>query len=186
MQFILLAETKNKDGSDYKYIKECLNYLYDGMRGNRISFIPMNGKENYCKKEKEIFKLISKYNGDFVVIIFIDLDSPGCNIDQQILNNSIIEYCRKNGYHLVCFNKTIENVFLGKVVKRDKQKLADEFLRKGLIKSIKVEKLNIAEIINIKEGESNIKYIMDSILKHQNINSKNPQKLNQNNKKVPQ
>ena len=59
-------------------------------------------------------------------------------------------------------------------------------ITKGLIKSIKVEKLNIAEIINIKEGESNIKYIMDSILKHQNNNSKNPQKLNQNNKKVPQ
>ena len=111
--------------------------------------------------------------------MFIDLDSPTTNIEQKILNKDIFEYCNAKRYHLVWFNKTIENVFLGKVIKKDKEKEADDFLRKNKIKDIDICKLSVPNLFNSKPGESNIKVILDSIFQN------NVDKLDQKKKKVP-
>lgn len=60
MQLIILVETKNKDGSDCIYFREFFKRFYDGLRGTKISFIPINGKTNYLTKEKEIYSLKRK------------------------------------------------------------------------------------------------------------------------------
>lgn len=178
MQLIIIAETKTITGSDYKYIKEFIKENY-GIRGNKLSPIPLNGKQNYHKKERIINQYIDSYPSESIVIMFIDLDSPTTNIEQKILNKDIFEYCNAKRYHLVWFNKTIENVFLGKVIKKDKEKEADDFLRKNKIKDIDICKLSVPNLFNSKPGESNIKVILDSIFQN------NVDKLDQKKKKVP-
>ena len=61
MQIIILVETKSVSGSDCMYIKSFINNFYNGLRGHKITYIPMNGKTNYLKKEKEIQKYITPF-----------------------------------------------------------------------------------------------------------------------------
>ena len=182
MQLILMAETKTKDGSDYKYIKEFINEYY-GIRGNKLSPIPLHGKANYRKKAKIIEQYVAGYIGESYVIIFIDIDSPTYNMDQKFLNQEIIDYCNKMGYQLVWFNKSIENVFLGKIIKKNKEKEADDFLRKNKIKKVDLNKMSVPYFNYSREGESNIKVILDRIF---NKNQTNDCKIKEKKKKVPQ
>lgn len=74
MLVITVLETKNKDGSDYIYLKAILNNFYE-LRGIGIAIKPvfMNGKGNYKIVQKNIKKLCNEYQGIHKVIYFLML-----------------------------------------------------------------------------------------------------------------
>ena len=60
MQLIILVETKSKDGSDCIYLRSFFKKFYNGLRGTKLSFVTMNGKTNYLKKENDIYGNLDK------------------------------------------------------------------------------------------------------------------------------
>lgn len=170
MQLIILVETKNKEGSDCKYLKSFFKKFYNGLRGTRLTIIPMHGKTNYDKKEKDIKRYAKQYTGESKVIITIDIDSPELSLDQKELNDNITKYCTEKGYELVWFNKTIEHVFIDEIVSKNKNDVADKFLRKQLIEKVDINRFSKDKPKNSKQKESNLKTIIDKLLENE-INS---------------
>lgn len=164
MQLIILVETKSKDGSDCIYLREFFKKFYGGLRGTKLSFIPMNGKTNYFNKENEIISFKKIYSGESKVIIAIDIDNPELLLDQKTINKNIVNYCKNKGYELVWFNKTIENVFLGKIVKRDKNKIALNYSKNQLINKVRIDSFSKNDFNECRQGESNLKTIIDKLL----------------------
>lgn len=164
MQLIILVETKSKDGSDCIYLRSFFKKFYNGLRGTKLSFVTMNGKTNYFKKENEISKLIEEYSGVSKVIVAIDVDKPELLEDQEVLNKNIEQYCIYKNYELVWFNKTIEQVFIKEIIKKKKDEAAKNFLRKQLINKVDINCFNKENTSKCKQGESNLKRIIDKLL----------------------
>lgn len=166
MQLIFLFETNSKSESDYKYVRSYLQTI-KVERKYKYSPIYLNGKGNYNKQERNINAKIKKYDGISKVILFVDVDSTSLHYDQIKLNNEIINYCNLKKYEIVWFKRTIEEVFLNKKIEHSqKTKMADDFLRKDEIKKVNYSKLSISKYENLKNGESNMKYVLDRILKN--------------------
>lgn len=165
MLIIIVLETKNKDGSDYVYFKSILSRFYKE-RGTGISIKPvfMNGKGNYDNVESKIRELIKQYDGVHKVIYFFDIDNTNLNYDQEELNNNINEYCKSRNYEVVWYNKTIEDVLIGKVITKEKTKIANKFFSSNRINSINEELLNVSKFELITSKKSNVKYILDKYL----------------------
>lgn len=161
MQLIFLFETNSSNKSDYKYIR---SYILNSDMDRKFKFSPiyLNGKGNYSKYENKIKALIKSYQGKSKVIMFIDVDSTSLNYDQIKLNEEIINYCDKNNYELVWFKRTIEEVFWGKKIPQNMKRVkADEFLRSNKILEINLNSLNKVSYNSLKNGESNLKFILD-------------------------
>ena len=82
------------------------------------------------------------------------------------MNNTVLI---KN-YELVWFNKTIEQVFIIEIIKKKKDETAKNFLRKQLINKVDINCFNKENISKHKQGESNLKRIMDK-LPHQGLHN---------------
>ena len=163
MQIIILVETKSVSGSDCMYIKSFINNFYNGLRGHKITYIPMNGKTNYLKKEKEIQNYINKYSGDSKVMITIDIDSPDLIFDQNVLNKKIINYCTDNDFEFVWFNKTIEHVFIKKIVKKNKNEIALNYIRRKK-HDININDFNEEKFINTNVMKSNLNVVLNKLI----------------------
>ena len=165
MLLVVVLETKNKEGSDYIYFKAILNRFYKE-RGTGISIKPifMNGKGNYDKVDNKINHLVSQYDGRCEVIYFIDVDNTDLKFDQQQLNRDIINYCEKKNYEIVWYNRTVEDVLLGEIVKKNKTEMAYKFFDENKINTIDEELLSINKFDLITIGKSNVKYVLDKYL----------------------
>lgn len=160
MQLIILVEANSKSKSDFKYIDKVLRTLFVIDSSIKINPIYMGSKTKYAQFNKKIKIEIDKYYGESNVIMCIDIDNPSQNLDQQKLTLNIMEYCKKNDIDLVWFNKTIEDVFLGKVISRNKDIEANKFLSKGSI-----PKKEFLENNNYSKQSSNIILIFKRYLK---------------------
>ena len=165
MLIIVVLETKNKEGSDYIYFKSVLSRFYQE-RGTGIVIKPifMNGKGNYDKVESKIREWINKYEENYHVIYFFDVDNTELKCDQHKLNKEISDYCSQKNYDIVWYNKTVEDVLLGDVIVKNKTKIANNFFITNKINSIKEENLNIKQFDLITYKKSNVKYILDKYL----------------------
>ncbi|MCM1259871.1 MAG: hypothetical protein NC182_02885 [Prevotella sp.] len=165
MQFIFLLETQKVNQSDYIYIHSFLNCFYQKC-GDKYSAIYMNGKCNYNKKEKQIQEKRKKYVGDSEIFICVDVDCVQLDYNQKELNRKIENYASQHNYHVIWFKGTIEEVFCGeKISNRQKTMRANRFLRTNEIQRLESKKLEIKNYDILKNGESNIKYILDNYLK---------------------
>ncbi len=162
MLYIFLVETSSESKSDERYIKSLIDLRYN-YYGHKLKFIYLKGKYNYSRKEFEIRKWKTKYNGLSKVFMCIDLDNDTSQLNNSILNEKIFSYCCIHGYELIWFYENIEQVFLGKNVDNSSKKQeAIKFYRSNKIKSINLDNLSHDEVLRKKT--SNIIKILDNYL----------------------
>lgn len=146
MLIIFVVETTENNDSDKmyisKYIQSCCPQLKDSPENN-LSWVYLGGKGNYKKGSiiKKIDKLIERYyrfhmnENKTHVIYCIDVDDTSqtsTSEENKRINNEIKSFCKKKNYELVWFNRTIEEVFLGRVIKqaKDKKRESNSFMKK--------------------------------------------------------
>lgn len=160
MQLIFVVEASKESKSDYVYITETVEKYYNVL-GHKLTPIFMDGKGNFNKKETEINKNISKYNGKSKVFICYDIDNP--NKQTYSLNQDIINYANNKGYELIWFYEDVELVYWKKSVsKSEKTKQSKKFLSQNQIKNILENDLN--QITISKNNSSNILNVLDQHL----------------------
>ena len=160
MLLLLVIESKSKNGSDSYYIKSIIDRFYSKNHGHKLEYIPMNGKGNYnsqtvCNKI-QVFK--SRYQGECKVIYFYDRDLESTNNEQKKLNEEINNHCKNHLFDSVWFCRNIEEVFLGKLIIKDKKKVAENFFYNDKINEVEKSHLQAKSII---AGYSNILLIFD-------------------------
>lgn len=136
MLLVFVVETAKTNDSDRMYIDKYLVSRFPMVKtgsGVVIQWVYLNGKTNYNKGN--ISKQINDYKSrylkyhlqaeDVYVLYCIDTDDADKNKDSVRLNKEISDFCNNKGYRLIWFNKTIEHVFLGKLVKQAKDKKSE-------------------------------------------------------------
>lgn len=167
MQIILICECDSKSRSDYHYIKATIDKNYDLREKNiKLSPIYLAGKGNWNKKERQINDYRSKYRstGGTKVIFCLDYDDPKKTNNSIAKNNEIEKYCEQKDYELVWFNGNIEQVFLGRDIRKsEKVKEAEKFLSSRKIKTFDTNKLSINKI-TLKIKGSNLLVVLDKLI----------------------
>lgn len=167
IQMILCMETNKRANTDYIYIKETIDFLYQKSNKVKISPLYMNTKTKY--KSGDILKEIAKKKKEFAaigqtkVIYCIDTDEFEKNVEHEKAFQDIRQYCEAEGYELIWFCHDVEEVFQGKKIS-DSQKVreAGAFRNKNRISEIPLEQLTET---NWKPHTSNIVCILDQYLK---------------------
>ncbi|MDD3348766.1 MAG: hypothetical protein RBR48_06230 [Bacilli bacterium] len=169
MQIIIVCECKSKSKSDYHYIKATIDKNYD-LRGKNIKLSPiyLEGKGDWNKKERRINYYRCKYKstGETKVVFCLDYDDPKKTKNNIAKNKEIEKYCRQKDYELVWFNGNIEQVFLGRDIKKsEKVKEAEKFLSSRQIETLDMNKLSINKITLETKG-SNLFVILNKLIGH--------------------
>lgn len=150
VQLIFCVESNKQKQTDYKYIKETVEYFYNFDRAEvRLNKTFMNGRGNYDspRVEKEIQGNIKKYSSTSsdnksVVIYCFDCDDYDTKPEDKAFLDRAEEYCRENEYKFVWFCKEIESVYWGKQVADDiKVKMANKFVKDNAIKAVSYSNL---------------------------------------------
>lgn len=122
----------------------------------------MDGKGNYNKKQAEINKNISKYQGLSKVFICYDIDNP--NKPSYSLNSNIVAFAKNNGYDIIWFYEDIEQVYLrNSVVQSEKTKKAKQFVSHNRIDDVSA--IDLSQIVISRNKSSNILVAIDKYLK---------------------
>ena len=165
IQLILCVEADKRAQTDNMYIKQTILRFYRIGKNVKLSFINMCGKSNYKSNDvkRKIKQLSQDYRiGSTVVVYCIDLDDINTNPEQVKINSEIDAYTKDKGYETIVFCRDIEEVFIGRRVdKREKTKLAIDFVKKGAVSDISEDKLNYPKERN---GYSNILLVLDKYL----------------------
>jgi|SRR5690554_3965990 len=168
-QIILCIESSGKNSTDDKYIREVINHFYD-LGENKLSFVYMNGKFSYQHPDvrKSINKLKKDYKvyaeGESKVIYCFDKDLNYVDHRDNEFVNNVQRYCHTNGYDIVWFIRTIEEVMLGsKVAQKDKAKSALNFIRNNKVYNLNFENISCDNNVNAKR-KSNILTILSQYL----------------------
>lgn len=166
IQMIICLETNSRSKTDYIYIKETLDYLYEINNQVKISPVYMDGKNKYQTKGvlREIAQKIKAFTiGRSVVFYCVDTDDYEKNTEHANEFHDIRQFCKKSGYEFIWFCHDIEEVFLSKKLS-DSQKVreAGAFRNRKGIKNIPLERLTQE---TVKPSASNIVYILDQYLK---------------------
>lgn len=167
IQMILCLETNKKANTDYIYIKETIDFLYQKNNQIKISPLYMSTKTKY--KSGDIIREIAKKKKGFAaigqtkVIYCIDTDEFEKNVEHANAFQDIRQYCEAEGYELIWFCHDVEEVFQGKK-NSDSQKVreAGAFRNKKMIMEIPPERLKEKVV---KPHTSNIVNILDQYLK---------------------
>lgn len=167
LQMILCLETNKRAHTDYIYIKETMDELYE-IKNNEVKISPiyMGTKTKYrskdvlreIKQKRKLFTL-----GPTKVIYCIDTDEFEKNPEHKKELCAVRQFCEKNEYDLIWFCHEVEEVFLGKKVP-DSQKVKEASGYRGRkeIRKINLQQLNSEEM---KASTSNILCILDQYLK---------------------
>lgn len=164
-QMIFCLETNKRASTDYIYIKEAVDYLYENKGHIKISPVYMGTKTKYCSKD--ILKEINEkrrmlIHGETKVIYFIDTDAFEKSIEHADAFQNIQQFCEKNGYDLIWFCHDVEEVFLGRKISDDlKVKEAGTYRRKKEIEKISIEKLASE---TVRPYASNLLCVLDKYL----------------------
>lgn len=167
IQMILCLETNKRAKTDYIYIKETIDYLYQKSNKVKITPLYMNTKTKY--KSGDILKEIARKKKEFAaigqtnVIYCIDTDEIEKSVEHEKAFQDIRQYCEAEGHELIWFCHEVEEVFQGKKIS-DSQKVreAGTFRNKKRISKIPLERLMET---NWKPHTSNIVCILDKYLK---------------------
>ena len=169
MLLIFVTETTETNNSDVMYIKKYLNTRFHLDKNTVIKWVYMNDeKGNVLKRINDYVTGYRKYHScseEIHIIYCIDID---VGVDSSRLNKKISDYCEKKGYHLVWFNQTIEQVFLGILLHqaKNKEKEARVYFAKIIGASeYGLAKYRIKEFSETRLETSNLGYILESILK---------------------
>lgn len=164
-QLIFCLETNKRANTDYIYIKEAIDFLYQESRQVKISPIYMGTKTKY--RSKDVLKEISQkkkmfIHGETKVIYFIDTDAFEKSAEHENAFREIRQFCEKNNFDLVWFCHDVEEVFLGRQIPDDlKVQAAGTYRGKGKIEKISSGKLS-SEII--RKNTSNLLCVLDQYL----------------------
>lgn len=164
-QLIFCLETNKRANTDYIYIKEAVDFLYQENRQIKISPVYMATKTKY--RSKDILKEINQktrmfIHGETKVIYFIDTDAIEKSAEHANAFQNIGKFCEENDYDLVWFCHDVEEVFLGRKVPDNlKVQAAGTYRNKGEIGKISTEKLS-SETIRI--NSSNMLCVLDKYL----------------------
>lgn len=166
IQMIFCLETNKRANTDYIYIKETMDFLYQKNNQIKISPVYMDGKTKYQSKSvlREIHKREKAFiSGKTKIIYCIDTDEYENNIEHANIFRDIQIFCEENGYELIWFCHDVEEVFQGKKIS-DSQKVreAGAFRNKKMIMEIPPERLKEKVV---KPHTSNIVNILDQYLK---------------------
>ena len=165
---IFVVEADEASRSDYMYIRAVLDKCYGVLsrKDINITAIFMGGKGNYNKPKilQSINSKIKMYNavGSTYVIYCFDTDK----IDSNPMDNKALleekKYCEDNGYDFVWFCHDVEEVFLGKSVKKkEKTNSARTFTANAKKDMIKPSKLMSKEY---GKGKSNLMIVLKKYL----------------------
>lgn len=114
IQMIFCLETNKRAGTDYIYIKEILNFLYQKSNQIKISPIYMGTKTKYQSKDvlRQIAQKKKEYiHGETKVIYCIDTDEFEKLPEQTNAFRDIRQFCEENKYELIWFCHDVEEVF---------------------------------------------------------------------------
>lgn len=162
---ILCLETNKSANTDYIYIKETIDCLYQKNNQIKISPIYMGTKTKY--KSKEVLKEISQRTKAFTigqtkVIYCIDTDHYEKNPEHANAFRDIKRFCEENNYDLIWFCHDVEEVFLGRKISDDlKVREAGAYRRKREIEKISIEKLSSE---TVRTYTSNLLCVLDKYL----------------------
>lgn len=103
-QLIFCLETNKRANTDYIYIKEAIDFLYQESRQVKISPIYMGTKTKY--RSKDVLKEINQkkkmfIHGETKVIYFIDTDAFEKSAEHENAFREIRQFCEKNNFDLV-------------------------------------------------------------------------------------
>lgn len=162
---ILCLETNKRANTDYIYMKETIDYLYQKSNQVKISIVYMKTKSKYCASSvlKEISRKTKDYvQGETKVIYCIDTDEYEKDTKHAKELNDIQQFCKRNDYDLIWFCHDVEEVFWGKKIPDSaKVQKAEAFRRKR-----KIEEMSVKELSDdtIKACRSNILNVLDKYL----------------------
>ena len=170
---IFCIESTDKNPNDKYYIDALIKNFYI-IGENKISFIGLGGKYRYNnpKIPKEISRLkkatsdISKL--EVKVIYCLDKDASSSDPQDRDFINQVTEYCMDNGYDIIWFVRTIEEVMNGKTAsQREKHSSAVDFVKKKKATQLNTSNLNCSNNVNAKK-KSNILTVIDKYLVRKN------------------
>lgn len=167
---LFCVETNKGAKTDEMYIDAILKQFYTKYSlPIKFDYIHMNTKTMYDSKEvknkiNSLGKKFRIHNKDAIVSVcyVIDLDMADANVDQKKLNDKIFDYANQNGYKVITFNKTVEDVLLKRrVTKDEKVQIAKEFARKN-----RISKISSKALLNINNSNqtSNILAVLDTMI----------------------
>lgn len=162
-QVIFCTETDSLQIDD-SYVKRLLEVYFDLKTSLKITFIHMKGKTKYndngvinqIEKKKKIYIQNNKLGKNYVVNV-VDTDDYFIKFEDQQRFNDIQNFCDKNGYFLVWFCRTIEEVLIEKKVEDNKKlKFAMQFVRNANKETINEASLKSDKIIRNKSNFLNV------------------------------
>lgn len=157
-QLIFVFETNASAKTDYIYVKKCIDVFY-GERSFKLTPIYAGCKSKLIQQQSKIVKNKEHYLGKTNVIIVSDVDEG-----DDLQNQKLIKYCMANNFKLVWMNLDIEDVFLGKRVKKSEK---DTWSRKFLfcfeetIKRVNLRSKNVLA----ESHSSNLLNVIDECVK---------------------
>lgn len=125
-QILFCVESNKQACTDSMYIDKTIKSFFEIDNEISINYIYMNGKSRY--KDNKILKEIRNYiktaenrKISTTVIYCIDTDNYDTVPEDCQLNKEIKAFCKRNNYELVWFCRTIEEVFLHRIVDSSKK-----------------------------------------------------------------
>ncbi len=156
-QLILVLETNPSAKTDYIYIKKCIDVFY-GDRSFKLTPIYARCKSKLIQQQDKIVWNKERYSGKTNVIIVSDVDEG-----DELQNKVLTRYCKENGFKLVWMNLDIEDVFLGKRVKKsEKETWSRKFLFcfEETIKRVNLRSKNVL----VEPHSSNLLNVIDECI----------------------
>lgn len=165
IQMIFCLETNKRADTDYIYIREVLDYLYQISNQVKISPIYMGTKTRYQSKNvlHEIRQKTQEYiHGETKVIYCIDTDQYENTLEHANAYRNIKRFCEERGFELIWFCHDVEEVFVGKkIANSQKVQIAKAFRRNKEIGKLSQARLSEEEP---KPYASNVLRVLDRYL----------------------
>ena len=146
IQMIFCLETNKRANTDYIYIRETIDYLYQTNNQIKISPVYMCTKTKYKSKDvlREIEKKVKAFTiGQSKVFYCIDTDEYEISAEHENALQDIRKFCDEKGFEFIWFCHDVEEVFLGRKV-HDSQKVqeAGAFRKRNGINEVSLKKLS--------------------------------------------
>ena len=168
MQLIFVMETDSECKTDWIYIKETIEKVYQYNNAQiKLSPVYMAGRGNYKKKERRIKELISQYaatskTNQSKVIYCFDCDEYDRDPNDRNFLNEVKQYCLDQGSEFVWFCRDIESVYVGRKIDRNaKRQTAASFKARKMINNVDSKSLGYT---SFHDNTSNILNVLDRYL----------------------
>lgn len=173
-QLIICVESNEQAKIDATYINAILKEYYEISRNVLISYVYLDGKNNYNHKkiETKIKKFVTDYtkmnkDGKSITIYILDKDKHTSNPECSKFVKDVEQYCLATNREVVWFVEIIEHVMHGKIIrKQEKKNKVNNFIKGNQIKDIDIIKLSSRQANANKT--SNVMIVFDKYLKRKN------------------